>query len=127
MVKRACYLILSNVFLYENYKDVEQNVFKDQDLLWNQATYISGYWHEFEDKLILTYDQVLMKLSKILLDIHTNDCDYNRERHLFFCDIFHRMKIDQTVFVLYADEQLKHEDINQQIQRIQTEQKLMVR
>lgn len=104
MVKKACYIILSAPVIYEKYGDHTKKVFRDGSIEWKQCDYVSGYWHEFEDNLVLDQLGVVKKLSSILLEIVKGSCEYHMDRHKFFSEILHRIKLGEKVFIRYVDE-----------------------
>lgn len=104
MVKKACYIILSNAFLFQNYGTKKDRVFKDDTLKWKEVDFVSGYWDSFENEVSYNYQGILKKLTNIMVDLLEDSCSYHLDRHKFFCEILHNMKIGETVFVKYEDE-----------------------
>lgn len=104
MVKKACYTILSTPVIYEKYGDIEKRVFKDPTIRWKQCEYVSGYWPYFADNLVLTQDQVIKRLAAILIDLQKEACEYHMDRHKFFTEILHKIKIGEKVFIRYVEE-----------------------
>lgn len=107
MVKKACYIILSNPFLfamYGQYGEKTDKVFSNDNLKWTKVDYVSGFWDMFENQYSFDYDGVIRKIKHITRELLKNSCEYNLDRHKFFCEILYKMKRGETVFVKYEDE-----------------------
>jgi hypothetical protein len=104
MVKKACYIILPNPFLYEKYGEKTDGVFTNDELKWTKVEYVSGFWDMFEDHYKFDYDGVIRKIRHITKELSKSSCEYNLDRHKFFCEILYNMKRGETVFVKYEDQ-----------------------
>ena len=105
MVKKACYIIVPNGLLFQKYGNQKERVFKDPSLKWKEVDFVSGYWGDlFDTKLTLNYQGVLKKLSIIVVELMNESCSFHLDKHKFYCDILHNMKIGETVFIKYEEE-----------------------
>lgn len=109
MPKVLAYLILPNHYLYTEYKNNTSKVFKDPKQIWNVMSNISGYWTEFEYRATYNYKTLMSKLKKIVDETETEPCEYNKERLMLFSNLYHQLKIGETLFIQY-DEPVKQNE-----------------